>query len=71
MMCSGCATLLARFEDSGFISFHKDGFYPATRMDIEFIRIDPVLGVFSLLDLPMSLAFDTLFTPYDAFQEKH
>lgn len=71
IICSGCATLLARSESSGFINFHVDGMYPATRMDVEFIGLDPVFGVLSLLDLPMSLVFDTLLSPYDAFQRKH
>jgi len=72
MICSGCATFLARTEGTGgFMSFHNDGLYPATRLDAEFIMSDPWLGGLSLLDLPMSLAFDTLLLPYDAFQSKN
>lgn len=73
MICSGCATLFARSEGSGgFFSLHTDGLYPATRLDaMLIIGKDPGIGGLFLLDLPISLVFDTLLIPYDALQGKH
>jgi uncharacterized protein YceK len=71
MMCSGCATFLARSENTGgFMNFHNDGLYPATRLDATLIGVDPLLGGLFLLDLPISLTFDTLLFPLDVAQEK-
>jgi len=52
------------------MNFHNDGLYPATRLDATLIGVDPLLGGLFLLDLPISLTFDTLLFPLDVAQEK-
>lgn len=68
---AGCGTYMARVSD-GDIS---DGdYYPATQMDYMFVGASfaydlggwiPVVCAASLVDLPFSLATDTLLLPYD------
>ena len=73
---SGCATVITRaYMSDGYAS--PGCVYPATRMDICVLTAVPrawrdssVLEVITavpcvLLDLPLSLTFDTLLLPYD------
>ncbi|MBT0665107.1 YceK/YidQ family lipoprotein [Geobacter pelophilus] len=67
LLCSGCGTIFSRTEPRDY--FYREGIYPATKMDLDFIKLtNTALYPFSLLlvvDLPVSLVFDTLLLPLD------
>lgn len=70
LSCSGCATYYARHEEKSWNFFQKMGVYPATRLDIDFISIkEPLPSLLVTLDLPFSLALDTLLLPYDFYKD--
>ena len=74
-LCSGCATVITRsYDSSGWIHFR--GAYPATRFEADIIGSgsgsDPLYPLFiagSIIDLPLSVVFDTLLLPYDLLKE--
>lgn len=66
LACSGCATYFAR-DSSNLL--HKEGIYPATRLDLKPFEDNLYeLFPFTIVDIPFSLVFDTLMFPYDYYR---
>ena len=74
MLCSGCGTFIARVE---FKDDLGNGLYPALKLDTAMIKgcLDPdgtifaqksyVIAALTMLDVPVSVATDTLLIPAD------
>lgn len=78
-MLVGCGTMMRFSDKSESKRAHKGQYYAATKIDIAVFRApysDAWFGAiaywfypFALIDLPISLAADTLLIPYDVYQD--
>jgi uncharacterized protein YceK len=84
LFCSGCATAIIRVPIAACPSGLEEvpRIYPATTMDLGMIALYPfsdgdlpgdlprriLVPCGGIVDLPLSIAFDTLFLPWDCYR---
>lgn len=71
-LLSGCSTLITQVNDHSkdkiFYGFFVPRVYSGTVVDAHGITADN-LGLFALIDLPLSFALDTVLLPYTIFRQ--
>ena len=75
LLCSGCGTVITHTGSGSDMGYHRDGVYRGTVADCGAI-LAPFMGEarlwfllpLGLVDLPLSMAADTLILPFDVLE---